>query len=151
VPFWYWVEEGAVQRREATGSTPPADIAAHSPQLLKRTELGDNDAGVRLSYVNYTKRTQMLEKLRHYRASTYERLMQLHADFSQRGPLHEYVRTTFGLSEREFRQVQKNLAQAAGILQDSCSAGRLRFDIDPEAWLRDGRVTEKQVDCGPRA
>jgi len=36
---------------------------------------------------------------------------------------------------------------ATAILQASCRAGRLRFDLDPEALLRDGRVAEQRVDC----
>ena len=150
VPYWHWVEEGALRRRQAAAERPPADLAPGSPLLLKRTELGDNDAGVRVSYANYTRRTQMLEKLRHYRAAVYQRLMALQRDFAAAGPLYEYVRVTFGLSPREFRQVVANTAAAAGILQASCAGGRLRFDVEPEALLVRGEVQPRVVDCGAR-
>jgi hypothetical protein len=146
--FWYWVQDGKPMRRPATVRTLPDDIAGYGPQLLKRTELGDNDAGVRTSYVNYTRRTGMLENLRHYRASAYERLLRLHNDFAAHGPLHEHVRTSFGLSEAEFRQVVANTAAAAGILHADCAAGRLRFDIEPEELLASGSVAERKVACG---
>jgi len=147
LPHWVWVQDGQVRHLPATGSKPPAEIAARSPQLIKRTELGDNDAGVRLSYANYTQRTGMLERIRHYQPHTYRQLMALDADFAARGPLHAHVRTTFGLSAGEFDRVAANVKSAAAILRESCSAGRLRFDADPEAFMRDGKAVAQKVDC----
>jgi hypothetical protein len=89
----------------------------------------------------------MLETLRHYRADAYRQLMRLDADFKATGPLHEYVRTTFGLSDREFAQVVANTASAAAILRDSCKAGRLRFDVDPAEFVATGSVKPKELDC----
>jgi hypothetical protein len=134
----------------AHGAHPPDEIAKFSPKLLKRTELADNDAGVRTTYINYTKRTGMLERIRHYSAGTYRRLMALDADLAARGLLHEHIRTTFGLSDAEFAQIVANARSAAGILRESCRAGRLRFDLEPEALLRDGNVAEAKVDCDNR-
>ena len=145
--YWYWTEGGKLRSRPASTGTAPAELAPLNPVRLKRTELGDNDAGVRLSYMNYTKRTGMLEKLRHYRADTYRRLLELDADFAAGGPLHEHVRTTFGLSDREFAAVKANVRSAAGILRDSCKAGRLRFDVDAAEFLARGTVTELKLDC----
>ncbi len=147
LPYWLWVDEGRLQSRPASGRTAPADVAAYKPVYLKRTELGDNDAGLRLTYTNFTKRTGMLEKLRHYRAGAYQQLIRLDLDFRSTGPLHEYVRTTFGLSEREFAQVVANTVAAAAILRDSCKAGHLRFDVEPEEFLLTGRVAPKDIDC----
>ena len=147
VPYWYWTQDSKLARRRAETREAPADIAGLEPVYIRRTELGDNDAGLRLSYVNYTKRTGMLENLRHYRADTYRRLIALAQDFAASGPLHEYVRTTFGLSDREFSQVVQNTAQAAAILTESCKAGRLRFDVEPEEFLLTGKVVERQLDC----
>jgi len=147
VTQWVWAREGKLQSRRAAGTTPPPDIAPFAPTLVKRTELGDNDAGVRMTYVNYTRRTGMLEKLRHYRADAYRQLMRLDGDFQSGGPLKEYVRTTFGLSDREFAQVVANTAAAAAILRESCKAGRLRFDVDPEEFVVTGSVKPKELDC----
>jgi hypothetical protein len=148
LPYWYWTEAGQVRRMPARGTHAPDEIAQHAPKLIKRTELGDNDAGVRTSYLNFTKRTGMLEKLRHYNASTYRRLMALERDFARQGPLSAYTRATFGLSDAEFRGVAANVSEAAAILRSSCSSGRLRFDLEPEAFLADGAVRERPVDCG---
>jgi hypothetical protein len=144
---WYWVENGKLRSRPASGDRPPPELAAFNPQRLRRTELGDNDAGVRLTYVNYAKRTGMLENLRHYRATTYRQLMRLDADLASGGELHEHVRTTFGLSEKEFTAIKANIRSAAGILRASCKAGRLRFDVEPEEFLLAGSVTERRLDC----
>jgi hypothetical protein len=148
VPRWHWIEDGEVRTRPAEGKTPPADIAASRPMLLKRTELADNDAGVRLTYANFTKRSGLLERLRHFRADAYRQLMRLDEDFRSGGPLHEYVRTTFGLSEREFQQIVTNTGEAAAILRESCRAGRLRFDLAPERFLLTGAAAEETVECG---
>jgi hypothetical protein len=145
--YWRWSEGGVLRSRRADSRVVPADLAALEPIYIKQTELGDNDAGVRLTYVNYTKRTNMLEKLRHYRAETYLQLMRLDQDFQSSGPLHEYVRTTFGLSEGEFKQVVANTREAAGILRASCKAGRLHFDVEPEQFLLTGEVAPKPVQC----
>jgi hypothetical protein len=144
---WYWIEDGKVRSAPATGSTPPPGLASLNPLKLRRTELGDNDAGVRLTYVNYTKRTGMLEGLRHYRADTYRRLVRLDADLAAGGELHEHLRTAFGLSDREFAAIKANVRSATGILRESCKTGRLRFDVESKEFLLKGSVTEQRIDC----
>ena len=89
----------------------------------------------------------MLERVRHYHPHTYRQLMRLDADFAAGGPLHAHVRATFGLSAVEFDRIAANVKSAAAILRASCRAGRLRFDADPEAFLRDGKAAERKVDC----
>jgi hypothetical protein len=89
----------------------------------------------------------MLEKIRHYNTATYRRLQRLAADFDSRGELHDHVRDSFGLSNSQFEQVLKNTRLAAEILRDSCRAGKLRFDLDPAAFLLTGKVEEQQPDC----
>lgn len=110
--------------------------------------LNDNDAGGRLAYINYTKRTGMLEKIRHYNASTYNQLMNLDADFINKGSLYQYIRDTFGLSQRQLRMLVDNTRSAASILRDSCKKGKLRFDLDFHEYLLKGSVMEKKPDCG---
>lgn len=73
--------------------------------------------------------------------------MQLDRDFKSSGPLYNHVRATFGLSDREFRQVVANTAAAADILRNSCKAGRLRFDIEPEEFLLTGSVATATPEC----
>jgi hypothetical protein len=145
--WWYWVEEGSVRRMPAHGAHPPDEIARFSPKLIKRTELADNDAGVRTSYVNYTKRTGMLERIRHYPPETYRRLIALDRDFASKGPLHEHVRTSFGLSDPEFAQLLENTRAAAGILHAACRDDRLRFDLDPYGLLLRDDAIESRLDC----
>lgn len=144
---WVWVQDGQVRQRRADGAQPPPDIAAFGPTLLKRTELGDNDAAVRISYANFTQRTGMLDRLRRYPRETYAKLVALARDFEALGPLHAHVRTSYGLSEPEFRRVAANVRSAAEILQGHCRGGRLRFDLDPAAWMRDGDVAAARIDC----
>ncbi len=147
ISYWYWQEDGQLRRTKAHGTEIPTELADKSPLLLKRTQLNDNDAGGKLSYVNYTKKTKMLEKQRHYQADTYKKLLQLNHDFSVQGELYRYLRDTFGLSEKQLRLIVKNTAEATAILQKTCSEGKLRFDLSPDAFLRTGSIAEQKTDC----
>lgn len=145
--YWYWVDDGEIRRRPASGSKVPEDIASHHPVRLRRSQLNDNDAGGRIAYANFTKKTGMLEKIRHYNPETYRRLIQLAADFEARSELYDYVHNTFGLSDQQFDQVLKNTRLAAGILRDTCRAGKLRFDLDPAEYLLTGKAEQHKVNC----
>ena len=145
--YWYWVDDGEIRRQPASGTQLPETLAERHAIRIRRTQLNDNDAGGRVPYANYTKKTGMLEKLRHYNADTYRRLQRLAQDFEAGGELHAYVRDSFGLSDAQFGQVVKNTRLAAGILRESCHAGRLRFDLDPEAFLLTGKAQSPELDC----
>ena len=147
---WFWVEDGRVHSRKASGSRVPRDLETRRPVLLRTTVLNDNDAGGRPAYANYTKRTGMLEKIRHYNPTTYRKLMKLAADLNRQGPLHAYLEETFGLSPKQLEMVVDNTREAAAILHDSCRKGRLRFDLGlHEFLLRGGEVKEKKISCDP--
>jgi hypothetical protein len=148
--YWMWVEDGAVKdkRAEHHGKAEPAP----TPEAvrIRRTRLNDNDAGGRVQYANFAKTTQMLEKLRHFPATTYTKLMALNADLQTGGELYAYLRDSFGLSDREFAQIVSNTALAAGILADSCARGDLTFDLEPEEFFVTGTVAPRPVNCaGP--
>jgi hypothetical protein len=147
VSWWYWVEEGNVRRMPAGGSGAPADIADRLPVRLKRTVLNDNDAGGRIQYANFTKKTGMLEKVRHIAPDTYRRLVRLADDFAAQGELYAYVRDTFGLSAEQVGQIVANTRAAADIVRATCRAGKLRFDLDPSSFFASGRAAEQMVDC----
>jgi hypothetical protein len=145
--YWYWVEDGGVRRRPAATAGVPDDLAAYHPIRLKRTQLNDNDGGGRVQYANFTKKTGMLEKLRHYSPDTYRRLMRLADDFATRGELLGYLRDSFGLSEAQLRQLVDNTRAAAEIMKRTCSKGELRFDLDPLQYLLHEKVEETTLDC----
>jgi len=145
--YWYWHDDGTVRRRPASGTRVPEDLEEHHPVRLRRTMLNDNDAGARVPYANFTKKTQMLEKIRHYNAETYRQLLRLAADFEAQGELYRYVRETFGLSGRQFKQIVENTRSATAIIAGNCRAGRLRFDLDPDKFLATGDSKEQKVDC----
>jgi len=145
--YWYWRDNGRIHRAPAHGKKIPTELADKNPQLLRRTQLNDNDAGARLSYINFTKKTKMLEKQLHYRATTYKKLLKLNQDFTARGELYQYLHNTFDLSEKQVANIVKNTAEAAAILQHTCHTGKLRFDLDPDTFMRTGKVTEEQLDC----
>lgn len=157
--FWVYEKDGSVkadkekrdQYKELTRSrmksiAAPAEIAAYKPVLVQKSIIGDNDAGGRLQYVNYTKKTKMLEKIRHYDAGVYQRLLALDADFAAKGPLYQYVKGNFYLDDAQLNQVVKNTAEATKILKATCAAGKLRFDLDFDGLVR-GNATEARVSC----
>jgi hypothetical protein len=110
-------------------------------------ELGDNDAGLRLSCANSTKRTKMLDGLRHDNVATYARLIALDQDSAAGDPLWPCTRTTFGLSDEESRQPAADVHSTASIPRSACQSGRMRFDLEPESFLRDGNVADRTIDC----
>lgn len=145
--FWTWTENDALQSRPSHSSKLPEDLKGKHAVLLKRSQLNDNDAGGRLAYANYTKKTRMLESLRHYNADTYRRLITLNKDLQSKGPLYQYINHTFRLSDRQLQQIVKNTRMAADILMQSCSSKKLQFDLEPEQLLSSGQVIEKELDC----
>jgi len=145
--YWYWLENGQVHRVKARDKNIPADLSNKNPLLLKRSQLNDNDAGGRVGYINFTRKTEMLKKLRHYRAAVYKQLLRLNHDFAAQGELYQYLRDTFALSEKQLHRIIKNTAEATAILQKTCRAGKLRFDLDPYEFLRTGTTVEQQINC----
>ncbi len=100
-----------------------------------------------MKYANFTKKTGMLEKIRHYNPETYRRLIALDKDLKAKGELYAYVRDTFGLTEAQLNQGIQATHEAAEILRSTCKAGKLRFDLDPEAFLSTGKAVAQKVDC----
>jgi hypothetical protein len=147
VAYWHWAEEGGVRLAAAEGASSPAAASGHSPQLIRRTWLNDNDAGGKLKYANFTKKIGMLEKIRHYNPETYRRLLALDRDFAAKGKLYAYLRDSFGLTDAQFGQAVAATREAAATLRATCQAGQLRFDLDPDAFLAIGKVVAHKVDC----
>jgi hypothetical protein len=147
VPHWVWVENGEVKSRKAAKHGEETEPVPEGAVKIKRTHLNDNDAGARVEYANFAKSTGMLEKLRHFPAGTYRQLMALVADLQAQGPLHGYLRDSFGLATAQLDQLVANAALAAQILRTSCERGDLRFDLDPQAFLVSGSVTEADIAC----
>lgn len=155
---WYWLANGEVQsqaadsklsRPQMSSIKPPAEIANLSPQLLQRTCLNDNDAGGRVPYVNFAKKTGMLQKLRHFSGNTYKRLLRLNADLQDSGEIFHYLQNHFLLDSGQLQQIVKNTRLAKEILQDTCSIHKLQFDLDtPKEYLLTGRVKLVTVVCG---
>ncbi len=157
---WYWVyvEGGQVkaQKEKRTNfknlprnkmkASVPEELAALNPTLVQKSVLGDNDAGGRVPYANFTKRTKMLDNTRHYDAVLYKRLMHMNKDFQANGPILQHIRETFYLSEKQVNQIVANTNAAATILQQTCSAGKLRFDLNFDAIVL-GQAQEVHIDC----
>jgi hypothetical protein len=154
---WYWVEDGKVKKRWQAGGfrrsklnqqAVPTDIAQFSPQLIQRSCINDNDAGGRVPYANYAKKTAMLQKLRHISAKTYGKLLHLHRDLQDQGEIYHYIQANFILDRKQQLQIVKNTRLALDILQDTCGIGKLRFDLDnPKEFLLNGYVQEQVFDC----
>lgn len=155
---WYYPEGGKIKsKKEKAGKDlprvemakiqPPAEIAKFNPVLLQRSSIGDNDAGGRVKYVNFTKNTEMLQKIRHYNADTYRRLIALATDLrDENGPVMSWMKLSLTLSADELQQIRTNTEAAAAILQQSCREGRLQFDLDAKAYHL-GRHRVERIDC----
>ncbi len=139
---WLSDNNGTMKR----GAKGQNSAAAKSLQI-KQTHLNDNDAGGRYSYANYTKKTSMLEKVRHYNSATYQQLMKLDKDFSQQGELYHYLTQTFGLSKKQRDMIVKNTTMAAEIIRGHCRSGKLIFDLEAEQFFLQGSVKPVLQSC----
>lgn len=146
-PYWIWKDAGTLVHHKAKDHGDEGETLPPGALRIKRTHLNDNDAGGRIKYANFAKSTQMLEKLRHFPATTYRQLVALNADLQAEGPLYAYVKESFGLDDRQLAQIVKNTALAFDILHDTCERGELKFDLDPELFFLSGRVDPEILDC----
>ena len=144
VEYWYSKQNDQISYSKAVDKQHQPTVDAI---LLKRTFLNDNDAAGKKKYSNFTKVTSMLEATRHYNGKTYQRLQHLAKDVQQKGPLYGYLQNGFGLSDAQLQLATANIQQAAAILLNSCQAKKLRFDLDPDAFLLEGKTTEQTVAC----
>ena len=143
--YWYWAQDGKVKKKAHKGSfnrskigsqTPPPEIAPFKPVLIQRTCINDNDAGGRVPYTNFAKKTGMLQKLRHFSKKTYKKLVALDKDLQSKGPIYQYIQANFVLGARQQRQITKNTRLALDILKDTNELGKLKFDLDkPSSYL----------------
>jgi hypothetical protein len=89
----------------------------------------------------------LLAKLRHLNPVTYRQLLRLGKDFEAKGPFYSYLHDTFYISDANVELIRQNAIQAAQILQSSCKAGMMKFDLTPEAYLVKQHIEQAQVDC----
>jgi hypothetical protein len=154
---WYYVNgEGDLKfvrvdsevDRPGIGSIQvPGEVKSSSKRyLIQKSQINDNDAGGR-RYPNFTKKFGLLEKLRHLNAVTYRQLIHLAKDFEAKGPSYKYLRDTFYISDSNADMIAQNAIQAAQILRNTCKAGTMKFDLNPETYLGTQKVEEVQVDC----
>ncbi len=134
--------------RSAMGSIAKPDEMKASAKafLIQKTQINDNDAGAR-KYTNFTKKFGLLEKLRHMNAITYRQLIHLAKDYQAKGPLYSYLNNTFYMPQNYADIIVQNTIQASQILQSTCKAGNMRFDLGAGAYLATGKVDEAHVDC----
>lgn len=140
---WYWAyvdgdkvkykrekrDEYEELARRRMGRIPvPENLIDKNPILVQKTQLNDNDAGGLYRYANFTKRTKMLEGLKHYSAKTFRKLMALDQDLQNQGPVWEWLKNNVDLTSRRFNQVITNTHLAANLLRAQCKD--LRFDLD---------------------
>jgi len=156
---WYMVWAGAdgkvnskkldseVPRAQMKSITFPPTMEGAPTQLVMRTHLNDNDAGGRAEYANFTRMTEMLQKIRHMNPKTYEKLMQLSRDFANQGPIYQYVTSNFGLPEKHLKAMVTNVTDAAKIIGDNCRSGKIRFDLSAPKKAIKGEFDAETVSC----
>ncbi len=157
--YWTWVDaSGKVQikkekrkefkdlpRKKIAQIPVPEELAYLKPQLIQRTQLNDNDAGGRYAYANYTKKTGMLENIKHYSSKLYNKLIDLDEDLQSKGQIYSWLSSAMGLSDRQINQVVVNTHLAANILRKQCS--QIQFDLDDvDQFIKNGPRLEK-VNC----
>ena len=146
-PYYYWTEGDDLKHKKAKHHELGDGAVPETAIRLRRTNLNDNDAGGRVQYANFAKSTQMLEKLRHFDAGVYRKLMELNADLAAQGPIYQWTANSLGLTDRQVQQVVKNTQLATDILRAACARGEKIFDLDPRTFFKTGAVAPEQVSC----
>ena len=154
---WYWsyVDEKGAQVQKVEGNQyeslsrtkmnqipVPPELANKNPILIQKTSIGDNDAGGLIQYGNYTKVTGMLDgydgisgPISHLNKQTYQRLLKLANDFSNKGPSYQTLTKEVSLigyndlGNKRFNQLIGNTILAARIFQKNCQSGILKLDL----------------------
>ena len=89
-----------------------------------------------------------MQKIRHFSADTFERLQRLNRDLQDGGAVLQYIKAQFVLDDKQVNQIVKNTRLATEIVQDTCSIGKLRFDLDaPKQFFLTGKVEVADVAC----
>lgn len=146
-PYFYWVEDGSLKHKKAKHHEAGDGSVPQDALLLRRTNLNDNDAGGRVQYANFAKSTQMLEKLRHFDADVYRKLIELDKDLQEQGPVYQWTAQSLGLDDAQVSQVVKNANLAAGILRATCDRGEMIFDLNPKQFIETGAAQAEDVAC----
>lgn len=137
---WLWWDQGTLR----TGKQRPDNQAAGK---LRITVLNDNDAGVRSGYVNYARRTGMLDGWHHIDPGLYRRVQALAADFGDSGPVASAVLGNYRLSSREARGIIRRGIEIADQLRERCESGALRFDLSLTNVMNPGAAEVKPASC----
>jgi hypothetical protein len=154
---WYYVDkQGALESERSNSEVGrPAMASIQIPDdikgstkliLIQKTQINDNDAGGR-RYTNFTRKFGLLEKIHHLSPVTYRQLIHLANDFTAKGPSYRYLHDTFYLNSGYVDLITQNTMQAAQILQGTCKAGTMKFDLNPETYLMTGKVENAKVNC----
>ena len=122
-------------------------IKQFNPVLVQKTMIGDNDAGGRTQYANFTKRRQFIQKFKHLNADLYKKIIKMDTDFKTQGVLHNYFKDTFALEERQFNQLINQTSEVATILREKCQAGQLKFDLVSHKKAVKNEFTETTLNC----
>ena len=139
--YYYFWESGRLTRR----SVPKK--AADEEELKKKegaTKVKDNDCGV--AKTNVAKAEKFLEQVRHLDVNTYYTALWLNQNKSS-DEIKNYFSSTLLFSRADMTKLTAHITEAAKILSDSCKAGRLNLDSDPEAFLRDQEIRDSRSYC----
>ncbi len=124
--------------RKKMGEIPvPENLVGFNPILVQRSRINDNDAGGRVEYVNFTKKTKMLDGLKHYSEKIYRKLMGLNQDLQSQGPIYQWLVNEIDLTEDRREEIVNNVKEAAAIIKSQCES--MIFDLDDaDEFLSDG-------------
>lgn len=144
---WFWIQDQKVASRPAKTTQAPADLATYNPIRLRATWLNDNDAGVRTSYANFSRLTEMLKGLRRFDPALYTRVRLLAKDFSAQGPVYQAISHNYRIRSKELEKIATRLAEIDTKLSTACNAGELRWDLGAKTIISAAKADTTEVTC----
>ncbi|XGC80320.1 hypothetical protein ACES2L_13390 [Bdellovibrio bacteriovorus] len=142
--FWYYIDPVAkkVVRQKSDAKwvndviqvpdQENAAMAGKQAALVKEMLLKDNDCGV--TKTNMMKKYKVLEQIRHMSYNTYKKFMAFEQALATPAGQDYFVKELL-FSPSEFRNLQRNAAEAKQILKTKCQSNQLRFDVDIELYV----------------
>lgn len=112
---------------------------------IKEMVLKDNDCGVAKS--NRVKEAKLLDRVAHMDPDTYNNLMLMVKAAAQADFKEHFIRGML-FTEDDFRKVTGNLLEAAKMLQNLCTSGRLKLDLDYNLHFS-GQPLPTTYNCAP--
>jgi hypothetical protein len=122
------------------------DMQARGAILARQAFLKANECAITKD--NIVKQHDLLGKVAHMSPVMYQRVLDFRNEI-EKPEIQSYFKTEVLLTDEDVKEITSNARSLAQLLHSRCLAGKLRLDLDLDAFLRDGRLPQDtRSQCG---